>query len=63
MMLPSADPPCSDMKSSKGGPLGEFRAAIKSLNSLADDLVEADSSEQPTLQELATLLSAEQVAA
>jgi hypothetical protein len=27
------------------------------------DLVEADSSEQPTLEELATLLSAEEVAA
>jgi hypothetical protein len=51
------------MKSSKGGPLGELRAAIKSLDSLAEKLVEADSSEQPTMEELVTLLSAEEVAA
>jgi hypothetical protein len=51
------------MKRSKGGPLGDLRAAIKSLDSLADKLVEADSSEQPTPEELVTLPSAEEVAA
>jgi hypothetical protein len=51
------------MKSSKGGPLGQFRVAIKSLDPLAEKLVEADGSEQPTLEELVTLLSAEVMAA
>jgi hypothetical protein len=52
-----------DMKRSKGDPLKDLRAAIKSLDSLAEKQFEADSSEQPTLEERVALLSEEEVAA